>query len=220
MTLTRQISRNPEPALLGIAASAAAAFSLLTAQSLRPKTIWQDLQLRRMIPFYGRRAKKVSFHFGYLAKEYSVLPAAGLIAAKLIRDGKPAAATAVLAATTTGIAASHIFDATLPQKTPPPGRKAPFDPHFPSGHALHSTSLIATAAWVLGREKMADRKTLAAGATALAFAFGVDRLAHDRHWTTDVVGGWLAAIAIASLAAAGYERARRPARAPKRRVGQ
>jgi len=196
-------------ALVGVGGAAAAAFAVLTAKSLKPRTILSDLRLRRLIPSYPRPARKAAFRFGLLGKELAVIPAAGLISAGLLRDGRKAGAAAILSATTSAIAASHIFDAVLPQKTPPPGRKAPFDPHFPSGHALHSASLLAISAWVLTRENLADRKLIAAGAGASAFLLGVDRLIQDRHWPTDVLAGWLAAISIASFAASGYERARR-----------
>lgn len=204
-----EIRNRPEAALAGAGLLATAAFAILTAKSVRPRTVLEDLRLRRLFPSYGRRSRKVAFQFGYLGKEAAVLPAAAVIAAYLLNDGRKAGATAVLSATAMGTAASHIFDVTLPQKTPPPGRRAPFDPHFPSGHALHSATFLAIAAWVLGREGIADRRALTVGAGALAASLGIDRLIQDRHWTSDVVGGWLAAIGIASFTAAAYEQMRR-----------
>ena len=205
MSSRLSIRLSAEPALLGAGTLATTAFAILTAYTLRPRTIWKDIRLRRMIPGYGKKAKKVAFHFGHLGKETAVLPAASAIAIKLLTEGRRAGAVAVLSATTAGVAASHIFDVALPQKTPPPGRRAPFDPHYPSGHALHSASFLAIAAWVLSREGIANRRALAAGAGALALSLGVDRLIQDRHWTSDVVGGWLAAIGIAAFTAAAYE---------------
>lgn len=202
--------KNPELTLAGVGGAAAAAFSVLAARSLEPRTILGDIRLRSRIPGYGRRSRKVAIRFGYLGKEWSVLPAAGIVAAKLFAEGRKPGAAAILGATAASVAASHLFDATLPQKTPPPGRRAPFDAHFPSGHALHSASLLATAAWVLGREGKGDRKLLAAGAAALALSLGVDRLIQDRHWPSDVVAGWLAALAIAAFATSAYEVAKKP----------
>ncbi len=209
MTHRPQIRNRPEAALAGAGLLATTAFAILAAKSVRPRTVLEDLRLRRLFPSYGRRTKKVAFQFGYLGKEVAVLPAAAVIAAYLLSEGRKAGATAVLSATAIGTAASHIFDVTLPQKTPPPGRRAPFDPHFPSGHALHSATFLAIAAWVLGREGIADRRALTVGAGALAASLGVDRLIQDRHWTSDVVGGWLAAVGIASFTAAAYEQVRR-----------
>jgi len=207
----REIQKRPEIALAAASGLAATAFGVLTTRSVEPRTIFGDLRLRSRLPRYGKKTKKVAFQFGYLGKEWSVLPAAGLLGAKLFSSDRRAGAIAIATATLAAVAASHIFDVALPQKTPPPGRRAPMDPHFPSGHALHSTALLGIAAWVLAREGLANRKAIAAGAGALAFALGFDRLVQDRHWTSDVVAGWLAAISISSLAAAGYEKANRSA---------
>jgi membrane-associated phospholipid phosphatase len=211
--------KRPEIQLGATSAAAAAAFALLTSRTLKPRTILGDLKLRSRIPSYGKRSKKAAVQFGYLGKEWSALSAAGLLSGKLLHDKRHAGAVAITAATLGAIGASHLFDVILPQKTPPPGRRAPADPHFPSGHALHSTAVLAIGAWVLSREGMLSGKAAATSAGVLALALGFDRLVQDRHWTSDVVAGWLAAISIAGLAATGYEiasRERRPER-PRRR---
>jgi membrane-associated phospholipid phosphatase len=82
-----------------------------------------------------------------------------------------------------------------------------------------------TGAGLLARDRKAAAatvKTAAVTASVLAISLGFDRLVQDRHWTSDVVAGWLAAISIAGLAAAGYESARprrikRRARASRQR---
>ena len=210
----------PEIALTGIGGTAAALFAVLASRSHEPRTFLGDLRMRRRIPFYRGRAKEAAFHFGLLGKEAAVGPAATLLAGGLLSSGRTHAAAAVSTAAAAAIAASHIFDATLPQKTPPPGRRAPLDPHFPSGHALNSSSLLAIAAWVLGREGIADRRALGVAASVLGLAFGIDRLMHDRHWTSDVVGGWLAAIEIAGFTAAGYEYSKRDRAMKQRGAGR
>jgi membrane-associated phospholipid phosphatase len=197
-----------ELALAAAGTVSSAAFAHLAKRSVKPRGILHDLRLRRRIPGRGKRTSRTAYYIGFLGKEYSVLPAAAALALYLLQDDKRAAAAAVMSATAIGAAASHIFDATLPQKTPPPGRRAPFDPHFPSGHALHSASFLTIAGWVLGREGLAHRKVIMAGAGALAASLGIDRLIQDRHWTSDVVGGWLAAIGIAAFTAAAYEHLR------------
>src|SRR5215203_351763 len=107
----------PEVALAGIGASSAAAFGVLAARAKKPDTILGDLKLRQYMPSYGRRTKKAVTPLTYLAKEWSVLPGAALAGAKLLRDGNNAGAIAVVTSALAAIAASHIFDATLPQKT-------------------------------------------------------------------------------------------------------
>lgn len=210
-----RIRMNPHYALAGVSGAAAAAFGVLAARSLEPRTILGDLRLRSRIPRYGRKTGKIAVPFGYLGKEWPVVSMAALTCARLLRENRRSAAGATAFATFAAIAASHIFDAALPQKTPPPGRRAPTDPHFPSGHALHSTSLLGIAAWVLSREGLADRRVIGAGAGILALGLGFDRLVQDRHWTSDVVAGWLAAISIAALAAAGYEKSSRGGSSPR-----
>ena len=203
-----KVKKRPQYPLAGISTAAALGFGLLASRTRKPRTILGDWRLRTRIPRYNRNAKKVAIPFGYLGKEKAVLPLAGLTAAKLVLDGRKAGATAVIVSSAAAIGASHLFDAILKQRTPPPGRRAPADPHFPSGHALHSTALLGISAWVLSREGLIEKKTAATGAGVLALALGFDRLVQDRHWTSDVVAGWLAAISIAGLVATGYESAR------------
>lgn len=208
MTSLDELKGKPQYALAGVSTVAALGFGLLASRTRKPRTILGDLRLRTRIPRYSREAKKVAIPFGYLGKEIAVLPLAGVTGAKLLIEGKDAAATAVIVASAAAIGASHLFDAILRQRTPPPGRKAPADPHFPSGHALHSTAMLGISAWVLSREGLIEKKTAATGAGVLALALGFDRLVQDRHWTSDVVAGWLAAVSIAGLVATGYESAR------------
>ena len=203
-----ELKAKPQYPLAGISTAAALGFGMLASRTRKPRTILGDLRLRARLPRYGRKAKKIAIPFGYLGKENTVLPLAGLAGAKLLLEGRKAGATAIAVATLAAVGSSHLFDVILKQRTPPPGRRAPADPHFPSGHALHSTALLAIGAWVLSREGLIGNKTAATGAGVLALALGFDRLVHDRHWTSDVVAGWLAAVSIAGLAATGYEAAR------------
>jgi undecaprenyl-diphosphatase len=80
---------------------------------------------------------------------------------------------------------------------------------FPSAHSTASAAVCASLAYVFWREGFVGR------ATALSFAFGIpavigiSRLYLDRHWTTDVLGGWSAGYLIAALSAGLYNRGRR-----------
>src|SRR5688500_7881248 len=47
-------------ALVGVGGAAAAAFAVLTAKSLKPRTILSDLRLRRLIPSYPRPARNAA----------------------------------------------------------------------------------------------------------------------------------------------------------------
>ena len=73
---------------------------------------------------------------------------------------------------------------------------------FPSGHAFRSAFLFG---W-LGWELAAWRSRLAGIGQGLCVAMiglvGVSRLYLNRHWATDVLGGWLVALLMLSVAAA------------------
>src|SRR5215207_819180 len=161
MTSLDELKRKPQYALTGVSTVAAVGFGILASRTRKPRTILGDLRLRTRIRRYSRNAKTVAIPFGYLGKEKAVVPLAGLTAAKLVSEGSKAAAAAVVVASAAAIGASHLFDVILKQRTPPPGRKAPADPHFPSGHALHSTALLGITAWVLSREGLVTNKTAA-----------------------------------------------------------
>jgi len=199
----------PELGPGGIGLTAAGLFGLLSWKVLKHRTWQQDFRLWWALPRYGEKTRTSAMWFGHLGKEWAVLPVAAALAGKLWNDDRTAAAVTVAVAASGAVAASHIFDVALPKRSPPPGRRAPLTPSYPSGHALHSTAFLLTSAYVLSREKLVDSRRIGGLALVLSAALGVDRLIHDRHWTTDVIAGWLAAVAIAGSATAGYEIASR-----------
>jgi undecaprenyl-diphosphatase len=90
-------------------------------------------------------------------------------------------------------------------RTPPPGRHSPTEPAFPSGHALQTSALAWTTAYVLVREGLINGATSAPLAMILPASAGLTKLYLDKHWFTDVVGGYLLGAAIAATASAAYE---------------
>lgn len=82
------------------------------------------------------------------------------------------------------------------------------EPAFPSGHTADATAVLATGAYLLVREELAPPGIVAPVVTALALSVGASRVALGWHWTSDVVGGWLTGIAVASGCAMVYERQR------------
>jgi undecaprenyl-diphosphatase len=79
---------------------------------------------------------------------------------------------------------------------------------FPSGHTADATAVLATGAYVLVREGITTSVVVAPIAAALALGVGASRVALGWHWSSDVVGGWLTGIAVASGCAIAYERLR------------
>jgi len=77
---------------------------------------------------------------------------------------------------------------------------------FPSAHSTASTAVYCTLAYVLWREKMLSAPVALAVAIVAPLLIGASRLYLDVHWSTDVIGGWVAGILIAALARLAYTR--------------
>ena len=82
------------------------------------------------------------------------------------------------------------------------------EPAYPSGHTADSTAVLATGAYLLVREGIAEPRVVAPVVAVVALTVGASRVALGWHWTSDVVGGWLTGIAVASGCAIAYERLR------------
>ncbi|NMO13868.1 phosphatase PAP2 family protein [Pyxidicoccus fallax] len=138
-------------------------------------------------------------------KWYVLVPSAVAASALLARvrgwvAGVPVALASVLAA-----AVAEGSEAWLPSRPPPPRRNDPEEPSFPSGHTLQPTALSLTAAYVLSREGLVRPQVAAPVALAVPLVFGFIQLPGDRHWFTDVAGGWLAGLSVAAACVAVYE---------------
>lgn len=77
------------------------------------------------------------------------------------------------------------------------------DPAFPSGHTTNGTVV-----WLLGMLFVSttlvrrwSRAVLIATGTVTSLAIGLSRIYLGYHWTTDVLGGWLLALAVCGTAA-------------------
>ena len=124
-----------------------------------------------------------------------------------IAERLPAAVT-VVGAGALAAALSPVFDKVLPQPPVPPGRRNRRKPVFPSGHAFGPTALAATSAWVLAREGLLPPSAAIPVSLAFPLTTVAEKLAGQKHWASDVVGGWLAGAAIAAGCLAAYESTR------------
>jgi undecaprenyl-diphosphatase len=78
---------------------------------------------------------------------------------------------------------------------------------FPSGHALNSMIVAAGAValgWSATRGRPWRRAALLGGAAALVLVTGFDRVGLGVHYTSDVVGGWLIALAVVCITTAAF----------------
>src|SRR5262249_29678676 len=107
-----------------------------------------------------------------------------------------------------------LLERTMPYRAPPPGRHSPTEPAFPSGHALQTSAVAWTAAYIIAREHMTGAPEVVPIVASLPFISGLVKLYLDKHWFTDLAAGYLLGAAIAAAAAAGYEVAR-PRRAQR-----
>jgi undecaprenyl-diphosphatase len=79
------------------------------------------------------------------------------------------------------------------------------EPSFPSGHALRAATVTLVTAYVLVRENVGKPKVAIPVAAAIPALTALHALYLDRHWASDIIGGWLGGIAIAGACAYGYE---------------
>ncbi|MDQ3243200.1 MAG: phosphatase PAP2 family protein [Gemmatimonadota bacterium] len=206
-TKTKSRSRPPHPEypLAGIAIAAAGAFAILTWRVDHNRNFFSDYQRQRRIPRLRGPGKRAATLLGYAGKDAGIIPLGLAVAAGLWTKGSRGGAGAVIGAVCAASGLSHLFELVLPHRTPPPGRRDPLNPSFPSGHALRTSALILTASYVLSRESKLDPRVIGGSALLLAGLTGIDRILLDRHWTTDVAAGWLAGLSVSSIAGSGYE---------------
>jgi membrane-associated phospholipid phosphatase len=200
-------------ALIGAGLGAAAGFALLARSVKQHETRHVDGRARKKAPKRRRRSTRMLAQgIGPLGKWWGQAPVAAALTALMWRRRGRYAALPIAGASASAAALAWVLERAMFQRQPPPGRHSPTEPAFPSGHALQTSAVAWTAAYVLLRERAVPRTAMLPLAALLPAASGLAKIYLDGHWLTDVLGGYLVGAAIAAPAAAGYELAR-----PRRR---
>lgn len=213
MTPTR--SRTPRIAVLGgVALASTGAFAGVARASATRAAARVDHRVRERAWLPKRHpVRRASEAVAPLGKWWAYLPiAAGagswLVASargSRVRRRRAGAAATIVAAGLLAAALAPLFDELLPQPPAPPGRRNRRKPVFPSGHAFGPTAVAATTAYLAAREGLARPRIAAPAAAVLPLLTVAGKLAGQKHWASDVFGGWLAGGALAAGCLAAYE---------------
>lgn len=195
--------------LLGAHVASTTALAGLGALVLRGATRSFDDAIRAQFPRYRRsRTKHTTETLGPIGKTWLHLTVTGGVAGYLLLKGKGAdSATTVLLSSLAAYGASGAAERFLPRRHAPWGRLSVTEPSFPSGHALRAATVTLVTGYVLVRENVCHRNVAIPVALAVPPLTALHALYLDRHWATDIVGGWLGGVAIATACAYGYETA-------------
>lgn len=194
--------------LIGAGLGGAAAFAGLARAVRTRRADALDDTVRGQFPRARSRravATRAVQTLGYSGKWWVHGPIAAAAATQLWRTGHPRAGAAIALASGAGVAASKAFEAMMFGVRQPAGHPEPDGKSFPSGHSLELAALALTAGYVVVRERLAPAAIAVPLALAVPVASGAGRLYLDRHWGSDVIGGWMAGLALASWCAAAYE---------------
>lgn len=191
--------------LFGTSAAAAAGYVLVSEAVRRKKTGRVDRKVRRKaLRFVHDGARAAARASGPLGKWYGHLTPALGTAWTFQRRGRSAAALAIAGSSLGAIVLSRVLDRVMAHREAPPGRGEPGEQSYPSGHALETTAVSIVSGYTLVREGFAPPAiVLPLSAAALASGFG--RFALDRHWPSDLLGGYFAGIALGTACAGVYE---------------
>ena len=148
--------------------------------------------------------------FGTLPGEPYVHPTIGAASAAIViaaTRGPLLPVLATLATASIGAILAHHAVKLVYRRPRPAGALArgKTEPAYPSGHTTDATAVLVTGAYLLARQGLATPSVVAAAALVLALSTGVSRVLLGWHWATDVVGGWMAGVAVAACAAGLYE---------------
>ena len=141
--------------------------------------------------------------------EGTTLAAGALAAVVVARRHGVRPALPVLAAVPLGLAAHAAVKYSVRRPRPLWARlTGKHTPSFPSGHAARGAAAAGIVGYAAVREGLAPASVAYPLGAAVALVGGGGRVYVDRHWATDVIGGWALGATAAALCALWYERAR------------
>ncbi len=202
-------------ALVAVAAGAAAGTGLLAYASSTRKSAAADEKFRTKTRApKGSPVRHVAKAIAPLGKWYFYLPGAAVAAAYVAArahsgddDSRRAGYAGAAAVLGTGLLASGLaplFDKLLPQPPSPPGHRDPHHPVVPSGHAFGPGAVMLAMAYVGMRERHTPMGVTISAATIVPLVTAGGKILEEKHWATDVLGGYLAGIAVAATCLACY----------------
>jgi membrane-associated phospholipid phosphatase len=210
-------SRNPPTdnpriaTLAGIAAVAAGAFARLVVLERDRRLSKEDQTALKKIAGSQAKHRRAAELLHPLGKWWSYVPAAAAVGVTVYargrgpRSDRAAGAASVLLAAAASALVNPLFDKVLPQPPPPPGRRSNPKPTFPSGHAFGLGAVALASAYVLHREDVVGTAAAAPIALLPPVIGGVAKVVEQKHWPSEVAGGFLVAVVIASLSVLVYE---------------
>jgi membrane-associated phospholipid phosphatase len=206
--------------LAAVAVVAAGGFAALAQAVARRETAPVDEAVRRRTAAPDDHpARDVAEAAAPVGKWWTYVPGALAASAYLLaapedreerRRPRAFGAGAVVLASLVATGLNPAFDHLLPQPPAPPGHESRRKPVFPSGHAFGPATVGLAAAYVLARERLARGGIAIPAALALPLATTAGRVLQEKHWASDVLGGYLGGIAVATACLAAYEAAGGP----------
>ena len=192
--------------LFGASALATLGYALVSAKVAKNETWDEDLKAREEVALRTTtRAKKAAKATHHIGKWYWNAPLGLTAGALLAWRGKRVASATIAFVGIAAPVAKEVLDRVMKWRQPPPGKPKQSDTSYPSGHALETTAVALTTAWVLTREGIVRGSVAAPIAMCAAAISGLGRLVLDRHWSTDLVAGYCAGLALGCASAGAYE---------------
>jgi undecaprenyl-diphosphatase len=207
-----------DPATLNVGAAvvmlaAAGLFALIAHRVATKKSQPCDQRVREVMQAHRSPALDVVARpVTLLSIPIVVVSATAALAWWLKSQRRNEAALAVAVTPLVAGVAGQSFSTFLAQRNPPDAGDAPngevTEPSFPSGHTTGVTAEALGVAYILSRERLATSGILAT-LVAWPLLVGVTRVYRDRHWVSDILGGWAAGTSVAAMSALLYEWRRR-----------